>query len=65
MTSRCQAIRVLKKRKNGLVYLAIADLLKYYEHEKSECKTPEQEEIWLRLIDKFTSIVYEGLDHDI
>jgi len=65
MTGGFHAIRVLKKRDTGVMYIAAPDILKYYETEKLSCKTPEEEAIWIKLIDKFTSIIYEGLDHDI
>jgi hypothetical protein len=65
MTGGYHAMRVLKKKDSGIMYAAVPDLLKYYEIEKLACKTPEEEQIWITLIEKFTSIIYEGLDHDL
>jgi len=65
MTGGFQAIRMHKKRATGVMYAAVPDLLKYYEYEKLACTTPEEEAIWIKLIDKFTGIIYEGIDHDI
>ena len=65
MTSGFHPIRILKKRDTGVLYVASPDVLKYFEHEKLSCNTPEEEAVWIKLIDKFTSIIYEGIDHDI
>ena len=65
MTGGYHAMRVLKKRDSGVMYVAMPDLLKYYEQEKLVCKTSEEERIWTTLIEKFTGIIYEGADHDL
>jgi hypothetical protein len=65
MTPGYHAMRVLKKRDTGVIYLAAPDVLKYYEQEKLRCRNCEEEAIWIKLIEKFTSIIYEGIDHDI
>ena len=65
MTEGFHAIRVLRKRENGVMYAAIHDLLKCFEQEKLVCKTPQEEEVWIKLIDKFTHIIFEGLNNDL
>ena len=65
MTGGFHAMRVLKKRDSGVMYAAVPDLIKYFEDEKLHCKTEDEEALWIKLIDKFTHIIYEGIDHDI
>jgi hypothetical protein len=65
MTGGYHVMRVLKKHDSGIMYAAVPDLLKYYEQAKLECKTPEEEQIWIKLIDKFTNTLYESIDHDL
>lgn len=57
--------RIFKKRADGVLYVAIPDLLNYFAQQRNECKTKEEEELWSNEIGKFSSMVYERLDDDL
>lgn len=57
--------RIFKKRADGVLYVAIPDLLNYFHQQRSNCETKEEEELWSNEISKFGSMVYERLDDDL
>ena len=65
MNGAYRPFRVLKKRDTGVMYIAIPDLNAHFEEQRNNCQTIEEEAIWQGLIDSFTKIIYEGLDHDL
>jgi hypothetical protein len=54
--------RIFKKRDNGVLYVAIPDLLNYFRQRINDCETKEEEEMWGNEISKFSSMVIERID---
>ena len=65
MTGSHHPFRVLKKSSTGLIYVALIDLVSYFETKRNESKTTLEEELWDSEADKFRTMIYEGLNHDL
>lgn len=65
MNGAYQPFRVLKKKQTGVMYIAIPDMLRYFETSKNNCKTTNEENIWEELMESFSKMIYEGIDHDL
>lgn len=57
--------RIIKKRSTGVIYVAIADLVSYFEKMRNESKTTFEEELWDAEAEKFKTMIYQGLNHDL
>lgn len=65
MTGAFRPFRVLKRRATGILYVALPDLVSYFEQKRGDSKTPEEETMWDNEAEKFKTMIFEGLDHDL
>ena len=65
MTGAPHPFRILKKRATGVLYVAMPDLMTYFENKRNDSKTTLEEELWDVEAEKFRTMIIEGLDHDL
>ena len=65
MNGAFHPFRVLKKKQSGIMYVAIPDLLQYFEERRNEVASTGEEALMTDIIEKFQHMIYEGLDHDL